>query len=153
MMAALDKMKDQLIVKKGIIKMTKNLTLKKLRLALPALVLLLLGCGPDVYVKDVDNTTRPPNTGQLDIYNSPEEVTRPYKTVVTMRVEDDRVAKRQDEEQMKQKAIAKAKENGAHAIVITKSGIHTFRVSDGQGGSVTYNSKLMEIEAVVYTDK
>jgi hypothetical protein len=133
--------------------MTMNLRLKKLLFAIPALMLFLLGCGPDVYVKDVDTTIRSPNTGQIDTYNSPDEVKRPYKTIQTMRVQDDRVAKRQDEEQMKQRAVDTAKESGADAIIITKSGIHTFRVPDGQGGWVTYHSKLMEIEAIVYTDK
>jgi hypothetical protein len=133
--------------------MTMTLTLKKLFLAAPVLMLLLLGCGPDVYVKDVANTTRPPNTGQLDIYNSPDEVKRPYQTIETIRVQDNRVARNQDEEEMKQRAIATAKESGADAIIITKSGIHRFRVPDGQGGSVTYNSKFMELEAIVYSDK
>lgn len=127
--------------------------LKKLLMALAVLMPLFLGCGPDVYIKDVDNTPRPPNTGQLDIYNSPDEVKRPYQTIETIRVQDDRVARRQNEEEMKQKAIATAKESGADAIIITKSGIHRFRVSDGQGGSVTYNSKFMELEAIVYSDK
>ncbi len=129
------------------------LTLKKLLLAAPALMLLLSGCGPDVYVKDVDTTTRPPNTGQLDIYNSPEEVTRPYKTIKMLRVEDDRVAQRQDEEQMRQRVIARAKEFGADGIIITKEGNRKYRVSDGMGGSVLYNAKFMDIEAIVYTDK
>ena len=49
--------------------------------------------------------------------------------------------------------VRAAKESGADAIIITKSGIHKYRVSDGMGGSVPYNSKFMEIEAIVYTDK
>lgn len=133
--------------------MAKNLELKKLFVALPALMFFLLGCGPDVYVKDVDNTPRPPNTGQLDIYNSPDQVKKPYKTIMTIRVEDDRVAKRQDEEQMKQRAITKAKESGADGMIINKKGNRKYRVSDGMGGSVPYNAKFMDIEAIVYTDK
>ena len=133
--------------------MSKKIELKKLLLAVPALMLLVLGCGPDVYVKDVDNTPRPPNTGQLDIYNSPGEVKRPYKTIMTLRVQDDRVTKRQDEEQMKQRAIARAKESGADGIIINKTGNRKYRVRDGMGGSVIYNEKFMDIEGIVYTDK
>lgn len=133
--------------------MAKNLKPKKLLFAVPTLILFLSGCGPNVYVKDVDTTPRPPNTGQLDIYNSPDEVKRPYKTIKTMRVEDDRVAKRQDEDQMKQRVIAKAKESGADGIIINKTGNRKYRVRDGMGGSVTYNAKFMDIEAIEYTDK
>ena len=133
--------------------MAKNKELQKLLFAVPALILFLLGCGPNVYVKDVDNTPRPPNTGQLDIYNSPDEVQRPYQTIKTMRVEDDRVAKRQDEDQMKQRVIAKAKESGADGIIINKIGNRKYRVRDGMGGSVPYDAKFMDIEAIVYTDK
>ena len=129
------------------------LTLKNLLVAASALMLLLSGCGPDVLVKDVDNTSRPPNTGQLDMYKSPDEVTRPYKTIKMLRVEDKRVAKNQDEEQMKQRVIAKAKEHGADGIVIIKEGTRNYRVSDGMGGSVPYSAKFMDIEAIVYTDK
>lgn len=130
-----------------------KLALKKVLFALPALLLFLSGCGPDVYVKNVDNTTRPPNTGQLDIYHSPDEVKRPFQTIKILRVEDDRVAKHQDEAQMKQRAIDRAMEFGADGIIITKTGIRTYRVRDGMGGSVTYNAKFMDIEAFVYNEK
>ena len=128
-------------------------TLKKLFIAVPALMLLFSGCGPHVYVKDVDNTTRPPNAGQLDIYASPDEVKRPYQTIKTMRVEDKRVEKNQNEEQMKQRAMDRAKKAGADAIIITNTGIHRYRVRDGMGGSVLYNSRFIELEAIVYSDK
>ena len=49
--------------------MTLNSIMKKLLFVGPALILLLLGCGPDINVKDVDTESRPPNTGELDIYN------------------------------------------------------------------------------------
>ena len=133
--------------------MTIKLTVKKLLFAVPALMLLLSGCGPDVYIKDVDHTTRLANTGQLDIYNSPDEVKRPYQTIKTIRVEDKRVEKNQNEDQMKQRAVDRAKEAGADAIIITKTGTRNFRMSDGMGGSVPYNAKFIEIEAIVYNDK
>lgn len=132
--------------------MIKSL-LKKLLMALSVLMLLFLGCGPNVYVKDVDNTSRPPNTGQLDIYVSPDEVKRPYQTIKVMRVEDKRVEKNQNEEQMKQTAMDRAKKAGADAIIITNTGIHRYRVRDGMGGSVLYNSRFIELEAIVYSDK
>jgi hypothetical protein len=133
--------------------MTIRSTLKKRLLVVPALIFLLLGCGPDIYVKDVDMESRSPNTGELDIYESAEEVKRPYKTIKILRVEDDRVAANQDEEQMKREVFAKAKEVGADGLIITKTGNRKYRVRDGMGGSVTYNAKFMEIEAIVYLDK
>ena len=128
-------------------------TMKKNLFVVPALIFIFLGCGPDIYVKDVDMESRPPNTGELDSYKSAEEVKRPYKTIKILRVEDDRVEARQDEEQMKKEVFAKAKEFGADGVIITKTGAHKYRVRDGMGGSVTYNAKVMEIEAIVYLDK
>ena len=127
--------------------------MKKCLFVLPALIFLLLGCGPNIHVKDVDTESRPPNTGELDIYKSAEEVKRPYKTIKIIRVEDDRLAANQDEEQMKREVFAKAKEFGADGLIITKTGTRKYRVRDGMGGSVTYNAKFMEIEAIVYLDK
>ena len=127
--------------------------MKRSLFVVPALIFLLLGCGPDIHVKDVDMESRPPNTGELDIYKSAEEVKRPYKTIKILRVEDDRVAARQDEDQMKRDVFAKAKEFGADGLIISKTGTHKYRVRDGMGGSVTYNAKFMEIEAIVYLDK
>jgi len=133
--------------------MTLNPTMKKCLFVVPALILLLWGCGPDINVKDVDTESRPPNTGELDIYKSVEEVKRPYKTIKIIRVEDDRVAARQDEEQMKRETFAKAKEMGAEGLIIMKTGTRNYRVRDGMGGSVPYSARFIEFEAIVYLDK
>ena len=133
--------------------MTVNSIFKKRLFVAPALILLLFGCGPDINVKDVDTESRPPNTGQIDIYNSAEEVKQPYKTIKILRAEDDRVAANQDEEQMKKEIFAKAKEFGADGLIITKTGSRKYRVRDGMGGSVPYNAIFIEIEAIVYLDK
>ena len=133
--------------------MTVNSIFKKRFFVAPALILFLLGCGPDINVKDVDTESRPPNTGKLDIYNSVEEVKRPYKTIKLVRVEDDRVAARQDEEQMKRETFAKAKEMGADGLIIMKTGTRNYRVRDGMGGSVPYSAKFIEFEAIIYLDK
>ena len=133
--------------------MTVNSIFKKRLFVAPVLILFLLGCGPDINVKDVDTESRPPNTGKLDIYNSVEEVKRPYKTIKLVRVEDDRVAARQDEEQMKRETFAKAKEMGADGLIIMKTGTRNYRVRDGMGGSVPYSAKFIEFEAIIYLDK
>jgi hypothetical protein len=133
--------------------MTIRSTLKKRLFVASALMLLVFGCGPDINVKHVDAESRPPNTGDLDIYKSAEEVKRPYRTIKVMRSEDDRVAARQDEEQMKREIFAKAQEFGADGIIITKTGTRNYRVRDGMGGSVPYNSIYIEIEAIIYLDK
>ena len=133
--------------------MTVNSIFKKRLFVAPALILFLLGCGPDINVKDVDTESRPPNTGKLDIYNSVEEVKRPYKTIKLVRVEDDRVGARQDEEQMKRETFAKAKEMGADGLIFMKTGTRNYRVRDGMGGSVPYSSKFIEFEAIIYLDE
>ena len=133
--------------------MKMNSTLKQWLFVAPALILILFGCGSDIVVQDIDKESRPPNTGQLDIYNSAEEVKRPYKTIKIMRGEDDRVAARQDEEQLKRETFAEAKELGADGAIITKTGTRKWRASDGMGGSVPYSAIYIEIEAIIYLDK
>ncbi len=132
--------------------MMMNSTLKKWLFVAPALILFLLGCGPDINVQDNDKESRPPNTGQLDIYNSAEEVKRPYKAIKIMRGEDDRVPSRHDEEELKRKTFAKAKEFGADGVIITKTGTREWRASDGMGGSVPYSAIYINIEAIIYLD-
>ena len=133
--------------------MTVNSIFKKRLFVAPVLILFLLGCGPDINVKDVDTESRPPNTGKLDIYNSVEEVKRPYKTIKLVRVEDNRVGARQDEEQMKRETFANAKEMGADGLIIMKTGTRNYRVRDGMGGSVPYSAKFIEFEAIIYLDE
>ena len=133
--------------------MTVNSIFKKRLFVAPALILLLFGCGPNINVKDIDTESRPPNTGQLDIHNSAEEVTRPYKTIKIIRTEDDRVAANQNEEEMKRNTFAKAKEFGADGVIITKTGTRNYRVRDGMGGSVPYSAICIEVEAIIYLDK
>jgi len=133
--------------------MTINSIIKKRLFVAAALILLLFGCGPNISVKEIDKESRPPNTGQLDIYNSAEEVKRSYKTIKIIRTEDDRVDARKDEEEMKRNTFAKAKEFGADGLIITKTGTRNYRVRDGMGGSVPYSAIYIEIEAIIYLDK
>ena len=133
--------------------MTMNSTMKKWLFVAPALIFLLIGCTPDIVVQDIDKESRPPNTGQLDIYNSAEEVKRPYKTIKIIHGQDDRAARRQNEEEMKMKIFAKAKELGADGLIIMQTGTRTLRQKDGMGGSISRNVKYIDIEAIIYLDK
>ena len=133
--------------------MKMNSTTKQWLFVAPALMSLLFGCGPNINVRHIDKESRPPNTGQLDIYNSAEAVKRPYKTIKIIRTEDDRVDARKDEEEMKRNTFAKAKEFGADGLIITKTGTRNYRMSDGMGGSVPYSAIYIEVEAIVYLDK
>jgi hypothetical protein len=133
--------------------MTVNSILEKRLFIATALILLLFGCGPNINVRDVDTESRPPNTGRLDTYNSAAEVKRPYKTIKIIHTEDNRVAAKQDEEEMKRNTFDKAKESGADGVIITKTGTRKYRVSDGMGGSVPYSAIYIEVEAIIYLDK
>jgi hypothetical protein len=135
--------------------MMMNSTMKKRLFVAPALILLLFGCGggPDIRVEDIDTESRPPNTGKLDIYNSAEEVKRPYKTIKIIHTVDDRVGRNQDEEEMKRTAFAKAKELGADGLIINKTGTRTLRQRDGMGGRITRDVIFIDIEAIIYLDK
>jgi hypothetical protein len=65
-----------------------------------------------------------------------------------MRVEDYVLPGRNDdeEEEMKRKTFAKAKEFGADGLIITKTGTRNVRVRDGMGGSADYS--LIYIESI-----
>ena len=140
-------------LEKGITLMTMNLTMKKWLFVAPALILLLFGCGQNIKVQHIDKESRPPNTGKLDIYNSAEEVKRPYKTIKIVRAEHYVLPGRDDDDLMKRKTIAKAKEFGADGLIITKSGARNVRVRDGMGGSHHYSLIYIESEAIIYLDK
>jgi len=134
--------------------MTMNSTMKNWLFVAPALILLLLGCGQKINVQHIDKESRPPNTGKLDIYNSVEEVKRPYKTIEIMRAEHYVLPGRNDDDdEMKRKTFAKAKEFGADGLIITKSGTRNVRVRDGMGGSHPYSLIYIESEAIIYLDK
>ena len=133
--------------------MTKNFTIQKGLIITQVLVFLLMGCAPEINVKDIDNEFRYPNTGKLDIYKSAEEVKRPYKTIKIIYAEDDRMKNRQNKEEMKRMAFAKAKELGADGIIIKKDEFHKLRLRDGMGGRVPHQEYYMELEAIVYLDK
>ena len=133
--------------------MTMNSTMKKWLFVAPTLIFLLMGCGPNIVVHYIDKESRPPNSGQLDIYQSGEEVKRPYKIIMIIRGEDKRVAANRDKEQLKRKIFAKAKKSGADGLIITKTGTRNFRTRDGMGGSVPHSAKYVQIEAIVYLDK
>lgn len=133
--------------------MTMNLTLKKWLFVAPALILLFFGCGQTINVRHIDKESRPPNTGKFDIYNSAEEVKRPYKTIKVIRGEDYLLPGRDDDEEMKRKVFSKAKEFGSDGSIITQTGMRNVRVRDGMGGSVPYKFFYIEIEAIIYLDK
>lgn len=134
--------------------LTINSTMKIWLFVAPALIFLLFGCGSDIVVQEVDPEYRPPNTGQLDIYNSAQAVKRPYKTIKIIQAVDDRLGRRnQDEEELKRKIFAKAKEFGADGLIITKTGTRPLRQRDGMGGSVTHDVLYIDVEAIIYLDK
>ena len=133
--------------------MMNNSTMKKCLFVASALIFLFFGCGPEIRVQEVDPEYRPPNSGQLDVYNSAQEVNRPYKTIKILQGVDDRVGRNQDEEELKKKIFAKAKEFGADGLIITKTETRPLRQRDGMGGSVTHDVLYMDVEAIIYLDK
>jgi len=100
----------------------KRSTLKRILGAASVLAVLVGGCGPDLRIQEVDPEYRPPNTGHLDVYKSAQEVQRPYKTIKIIHAVDDRVGRNRDEEEMRSKTFAEAKEFGADGVIIKKSG-------------------------------
>ncbi len=133
--------------------MMNNSTRKKCLFVASALIFLFFGCGPAIRVQEVDPEYRPPNSGQLDVYNSAQEVTRPYKTIKILHGVDDRVGRNQNEEELKKKIFAEAKKFGADGLIITKTETRPLRQRDGMGGSVSHEVKYIDVEAIIYLDK
>jgi hypothetical protein len=75
----------------------------------PTLIFLHIGCEPNIVVHYIDKESRPPNSGQLDLYKSGEEVKRPYEIIMIIRGEDKRVAANRDKEQLKKKSLPSPK--------------------------------------------
>jgi hypothetical protein len=66
--------------------------MKCLLAAMPTAVIgmsiLLGGCAPSIKVARFDDVNRPPKLGDLDVFSSPQAVTRPYKEIALITAEE-----------------------------------------------------------------
>ena len=106
---------------------------KKIFYAVFIVCFCLVGCKPQVMVKQLDDISRQPVTGDIDVYNSLEEIQRQYTRIAELEIEHS-MAFRKSEKQMIDSLITKAKELGADAIVILKKGNKEITMSDPTGG-------------------
>ncbi len=110
----------------------------------------LVGCSLQVMVKQLDDTSRQPVTGDIDVYNSLEEIQRQYTRIAELQT-DDRRGFRRNEKQMIDLLITEARKLGADAIVILKKGNKELIMQDPMGGgNISTFYPFINAAAIVY---
>jgi hypothetical protein len=112
-------------------------------------VLILTGCAAELNVARFDATKRPPTEGGIDVYSSPVAIKRPYKEIALITAEE---GWSNSEADLTQRMIAKAREIGAHAIILLGA---EQRTSGGALVGNVYaaaNYNTTRCTAIVYTD-
>jgi hypothetical protein len=111
----------------------------------------LIGCAASVKVARFDQISRPPKTGDLDVFSSPQAVARPYKEIALITAEESLSS--DSITQLTLKMIAQARALGADAVILLAAG------QKSGGGLLVGNVYVSADEnatrctAIVYTDK
>jgi len=111
--------------------------------------LCLGACAASLKVARFDQVSRPPKRGDVDVFSSPQAVTRPYKEIALITAEEGWSDSITD---LTQKMIAQARTLGADGIILLGAG------QNPAGGVlvgsvyVAGNSNTTRCTAIVYTD-
>ena len=112
-------------------------------------LLILTGCAATLNVARFDVTKRAPTEGSIDVFSSPVAIKRPYKAIALITAEE---GWSNTEADLTQRMIAKAREIGAHAIILLGA---EQRTSGGALIGNVYaaaNYNATRCTAIVYTD-
>ena len=112
-------------------------------------LLLLTGCAATLNVARFDAIKRQVTEGAIDVYSSPVAIKRPYKEIALITAEE---GWSNTEADLTQRMMAKAREMGAHAIILLGADQRT------SGGALignvyaAANYNTARCTAIVYTD-
>ena len=117
------------------------------------LLLFLYGC-TSVTVTNFDEQARlPNNSGEFDVYVTPANITRPYRQIGLITVDDGEGVDwgTTNQSEMIQTAISRARQMGADAVILS---VDSNQRVFGYGGMMnTAHQRVVNAVAVVYTDK
>jgi hypothetical protein len=109
--------------------------------ALIAISLIMMGCAPKTQIQKIHLRVDHQNTGEVDIFNSFDEVGISYKKVAELKVSDTRPLNNKNRNRMIESLKSVARELGAEGIVIIEEK-ETFTMENipaGGGSTKVYN--------------
>lgn len=112
----------------------------------------MISCGtPQVSVTNMEKIQTVPNTGEIPIFQSLDEIEGKYKQIAILETEDQRSIYRNDQE-MLNNLIEAAKGIGAEGIVILKKEVKTRIAQDptGGGGESKYYYPTIKAAAIIF---
>ena len=87
-------------------------------IAIISISLILSGCGPQVRIQKTHIRVDQKKTGEVTIFNSFDEVGKPYKKVAELKVNDHRLPKNVERNKMIEALKSKARKLNADSVVI-----------------------------------
>lgn len=120
-------------------------------IVLIAISLLMIGCAPPTQIQKIHIRLDQQNTGDVDVFNSFDEVGRSYKKVAEIESTDSRPLNTKNRNRLIESLKSMAGELGAQGIVIVKEGESVTTMSMPAGGGPTdVYSIFMDAVAIVY---
>ena len=106
-------------------------------IALIAISLIMIGCPPKTQIQKIRIRVDHQNSGEVDIFNSFDEVGVSYKKLAELMVTDTRPLNSKNRNRMIESLKSTARELGAEGIVIIKEGEWVATESVPAGGGTT----------------
>ena len=120
-------------------------------ITLIAISLIMVGCAPKTQIQKINIQLDHQNPGEVDIFNSFDELGRSFKKVADLKVTDNCRLNNKNRNRMIESLKSTARELGAEGIVIIKEGEWTTTESiPASGGSTKVFHVFMNGIAFVY---
>ena len=120
-------------------------------IALIAISLIMIGCTPKTQIQKTHIQVDHQNTGEVDIFNSFDEVGVSYKKLADLSVTDTRPLNNKSRKRMIESLKSKARELGAEGIVLIKEGESvTVESLPASGGTTNVYHSFMNGIALEY---
>jgi hypothetical protein len=125
--------------------------MKRLWILFTMLSFMFIGCGPSARIQKTYIQMDQQKTGPIEVFNSFDEVGRPYKKVAELEVVDEREPDK-IRDRMIESLKTKARKMGADCIVIVEEGtdISTTPNPFGGGGVITFYGFFIKCTAITF---
>ena len=114
-----------------------------------AISLIMIGCGPKARIQKTYIQVDKKNTGEMTIFNSFDEVGRPYKKVAELKVDDHHSPDNVNRNKMIESLKSKARKVNAEGFVIIDEGRLVDRVRI-EGSWTNFHTFFIKGIAIVY---
>jgi hypothetical protein len=114
------------------------------------LLLFLIGCAATLNVTRFDAVQREPTGATIEVFSSPQNITRPYKEIALITAEE---GWDHSEAELTRLMIVRARDMGADAIILLGAVQRTSGGALVGGTYVASTFNFTRCTAIVYTDK